>query len=155
MSHWQGGIFPQPGFSLELLLSGPNSWVGSETPKGTPSFSVRGNSQSGSPERDAKRDTKSRRKGCPGHRSWRCLGPRIALVNPGPGKGHDQGAQSSQWGNFPKRGVLPMEGFPPPSLSGRERKPNWTIATRSVRCGTLKAVRPPFLRWFLRVFREL
>ena len=52
--------------------------VGSETPKKTPSFSVRGNSQSGSPERDAKCDTKSRRKGCPGHRSWRCLGPRIA-----------------------------------------------------------------------------
>ena len=41
--------------------------VGSETPKGTPSFSVRGNSQSGSPERDAKCDTKSRSaswKGC-------------------------------------------------------------------------------------------
>ena len=36
--------------------------VGSETPKG-PSFSVRGNSQSGSPERDAKCDTKSRRNG--------------------------------------------------------------------------------------------
>ena len=52
--------------------------------------------------------------------------------NPGPGKGHDQGAQSSQWGNSPKK-----EGFPPPSLRGRERKPNWTIATRSVRCGTL------------------
>ena len=114
MSHWRGGIFPQPGFSLKLLLSGPNSRevkVGSETPKGTPSFSVRGNSQSGSPERDAKCDTKSRRKGCPGHRSWRCLGPRIArsssrsascLVNPGPGKGHDQGAQSSQWGNSPQ-----------------------------------------------------
>ena len=33
------------------------------------------------------------------------------------------------------------EGFPPPSLRGRERKPNWTIATRSVRCGTLKAGR--------------
>ena len=36
---------------------------------------------------------------------------------------------------------LPGEGFPPPSLRGRERKPNWTIATRSVRRGTLKAGR--------------
>ena len=35
---------------------------------------------------------------------------------------------------------LPGEGFPP-SLRGRERKPNWTIATRSVRRGTLKAGR--------------
>ena len=167
MSHWRGGVFPQPGFSLKLLLSQTPGEVkvGSETPKGTPSFSVRGNSQSGSPERDAKCDTKSRRKGCPGHRSWTCLGPRIARSS----------SRSASWkgcvvapdardirtlsiqglvrvmirapkvakGEILRKGGLSLsgEGFPPPSLRGRERKPNWTIATRSMRLGTRKAGR--------------
>ena len=46
---------------------------------------------------------------------------------------------SRLWEILRKGGL--SEGFPPPSLRGRERKPNWTIATRSVRCGTLKAGR--------------
>ena len=76
MSHWRGGIFPQPGFSLSSSLVGQTPEevkVGSETPKKNPFFSVRGNSQSGSPERDAKCDTKSRRKGCPGQDSPQLL----------------------------------------------------------------------------------
>ena len=36
---------------------------------------------------------------------------------------------------------LPVKVSPPPSFTERERKPNWTIATRSVRRGTLKAGR--------------
>ena len=46
-------------------------------------------------------------------------------------------------GEILRKGGLSLagEGFPPPSLRGRERKPNWTIATRSVRRGTLKAGR--------------
>ena len=46
-------------------------------------------------------------------------------------------------GEILRKGGLSLfrEGFPPPSLKARERKPNWTIATRSVRRGTLKAGR--------------
>ena len=45
-------------------------------------------------------------------------------------------------GKFSERGGSFLgKVSPPPSLRGRERKPNWTIATRSVRCGTLKAGR--------------
>ena len=43
----------------------------------------------------------------------------IRILSIQPGKGHDQGAQSSQWGNSPKRGVEPpQKGFPPHPSGG-------------------------------------
>ena len=65
MSHWRGGVFPQPGFSLKLLLSRPNSRGGQgrvRDSQGDPLFQCQGE-LIGSPEREAKCETKSRRKG--------------------------------------------------------------------------------------------
>ena len=55
---------------------------------------------------------------------------RDIRTNPGPGKGHDQGAQSSQWNKILGR-------FPPHPSGGVSGNP----IARSVRRGTLKAGR--------------
>ena len=75
-----GGIFPQPGFSLKLLLSGPNSQGGSETPKGPP-LSVLG----GTPNQGHLKGMPSATLS-PGGRvvlgivhGWRCLGPLLEV----------------------------------------------------------------------------
>ena len=126
--------------------------VGSSTPRGTPSWSVNGYSQSWSPGILANLEIKVRKKGCSSATPSSSVAPKHCriLLNNSSEKGWFFSPQEiniwTAWFNsdvssiiFCPIDVIPVSflsggtRLPPPSLRGLVRKPSWTTTCSSMR----------------------